>query len=133
MKLVDVQKLKEIAEVEFNEIVADAEATDINELRIALREGSFIDVWFSLKLEGRYSYHWERRAIDGMIYRHDNAPHKRWRHIQTFPKHFHNGSEADEDCEESRISDNPEEALREFLRFVERILAQQRDNGDGKG
>jgi hypothetical protein len=44
-----------------------------------------VDVWFSLKLLGRYSYHWERRAIDGSIYRHDNTPHKRWQTIGTFP------------------------------------------------
>ncbi|MFQ5796742.1 MAG: DUF6516 family protein [Candidatus Bipolaricaulia bacterium] len=131
MKPVDVDKLKEIAEIEFDEIVANAEITDINELRIMLKEGSFIDVWFSLKLEGRYSYHWERKAIAGTIYRHDNAPHKRWEHIETFPKHFHNGSEADEDCEESYISEEPEEALREFLRFAEeRLSLEKGDNSE---
>lgn len=77
MKLIDIEKLKEIAEVEFDGIVANAEVIDLNELRIFLKESSFIDVWFSLKLEGRYSYHWERAEIDGTIYRHDNAPHKR--------------------------------------------------------
>ncbi|MGH8055623.1 MAG: toxin-antitoxin system TumE family protein, partial [Candidatus Entotheonellia bacterium] len=33
-----------------------------------------------------YSFHWERRAIDGRIYRHDNAPHKRWQSVATFPR-----------------------------------------------
>ena len=123
MTLVDVKKLKEIAEVEFDEFVLDVEVIDINELRITLRENSFIEVWFSLKLEGRYSFHWERKAIDGTIYRHDNAPHKRWRHIRTFPKHFHDGSEADEDCKESHISNHPEKALREILGFIREKLA----------
>ena len=123
MTLVDVKKLKEIAEVEFDEFVLDVEVIDINELRITLRENSFIEVWFSLKLEGRYSFHWERKAIDGTIYRHDNAPHKRWRHIGTFPKHFHDGSEADEDCKESHISNHPEKALREILGFIREKLA----------
>ncbi len=87
---------------------------DINEFRIILTEGSFIDVWFSLKLQGRYSYHWERKLFDGSIYRHDNAPHKKWEDISTFPKHFHNGSE--DNVMLSHISENPELALREFLR-----------------
>ncbi|MDL1959513.1 MAG: DUF6516 family protein [Deltaproteobacteria bacterium] len=78
MKLVDAERLREIAEVEFADIVAEAFVPDANELRIILTDGSFVDVWFSLKLTGRYSYHWERRAVDGTIYRHDNAPHKRW-------------------------------------------------------
>lgn len=115
---VDIERLKEVAEVEFHDIVAEAEIKDINEMRIILMEGSFVDVWFSLKLEGRYSYHWDRKAVDGKVYRHDNAPHKKWEHLKSFPKHFHNGSEEDSDCKESRISDEPERAIREFLHFV---------------
>ena len=114
--IVNVQTLKDIAEIEFNDIVVDVIITDLNELRIILIDGSFIDVWFSLKLEGRYSYHWERRFIDGSIYRHDNAPHMKWRNITTFPKHFHDGSE--DIVISSHISDNPELAPKEFLGFV---------------
>lgn len=122
MSRVAVDRLKEIAEVEFDEIVHYASITGLNELRIVLEEGSFIDVWFSLKLEDRYSYHWERREIDGTLYRHDNAPHRRWRHIATFPKPFHTGSEADDDIEASHLSDDPETAVREFLTFVAEVL-----------
>jgi len=118
--IVDLEKLKDIIEIEFGEIVEDVVLTDINELRIALTDGSFIDVWSSLKLEGRYSYHWERKFIDGTIYRHDNAPHQRWRGVSTFPKHFQDGSE--DIVVSSHISDNPEAALKEFLSFAsERI------------
>jgi hypothetical protein len=116
MSLVEVERLREIAEVEFADIVVEALIPDINELRVILTDGSFVDVWFSLKLQGRYSFHWERRAINGKIYRHDNAPHKRWQSVATFPRHFHNGSETD--VSESHISAVPEEALREFLAFV---------------
>jgi hypothetical protein len=73
-------------------------------------------VWFSLKLQGRYSFHWERRALDGKIYRHDNAPHKRWESVATFPRHFHDGRETN--VSESYLSEVPEQALREFLAFV---------------
>jgi hypothetical protein len=37
-----------------------------------LVDGSYLDVWFSRKFPGRYAYHWERRHVDGSIYRHDN-------------------------------------------------------------
>lgn len=93
MTLIDTGQLREIAEVEFSDIVAEALILDVNELRIMLSDSSFVDIWFSLKLYGRYSYHWERKAIDGKIFRHDNAPHKRWESVSTFPRHFHNGSE----------------------------------------
>ena len=68
MNLVDVGRLKDIAEVEFPDIVEEAVIPFANELRIILKDGSFVDVWFSLKLASRYSYHWERRGIDGRIF-----------------------------------------------------------------
>jgi hypothetical protein len=76
-EFVDVERLREIAEVEFADIVTTTTIPDANELRVFLTDGSFVDVWFSLKLRGRYSFHWKRQALDGTIYRHDNAPHRR--------------------------------------------------------
>ena len=122
MKFVDLDGLKEIAEVEFAEIVEHVYSTDLNELRIILTNGSFVDLWFSLKLEGRYSYHWERKALDGRVYRHNNAPHKRWQGVKRFPKHLHDGSEGR--VVESFISDVPEEALRQFLAFIQDKLRE---------
>jgi hypothetical protein len=116
VSLVDVERLREIAQMEFVGIVVEAIIPDINELRIILTDGSFVDVWFSLKLQGRYSFHWERRALDGKIYRHDNSPHRRWESVATFPRHFHDGSETN--VSESQKSEIPEDALREFLAFV---------------
>lgn len=120
MSVVDIERLREIAEVEFVEIVTEAIIPDANELRILLIDGSFVDLWFSLKLRERYSFHWERRVIDGTIYRHDNAPHRRWQSVATFPRHFHNGGELN--VTESHISAVPEEALREFLSFVRQTI-----------
>ena len=116
--IIDIKELKEIAEIEFSDIVEDVVLPDINELRIILIDGSFIDIWFSLKLKGRYSYHWERKFIDGSIYRHDNAPHKSWKNVKTFPKHFHDGDE--DRVRESYLSEEPREAIRDFLNFVKK-------------
>ena len=124
MRFVDLDRLKRIVETEFADIVEHAYSPALNELRIILIDGSFIDLWFSLKLKGRYSYHWERKALDGKIYRHDNAPHKRWQQVKTFPKHFHDGSE--DQAAESFISDIPEEAVRQFLAFVRDKLQESK-------
>ncbi|HHW44826.1 MAG TPA: hypothetical protein GXX25_13685 [Desulfotomaculum sp.] len=78
----------EIAEVEYYDIVEGAYSPGPNEMRIILIDGSIIDIWFSLKLKERYSYHWKRRGLDGTMYRHDNAPHRRWEWVKTFPRHF---------------------------------------------
>lgn len=82
MKLLNISLLAEIVQVEFADLVVHV-SPGLNEMRIILTDGSFIDVWFSLRLTGRYSFHWDRKAIDGTIYRHDNAPHCRWNKIKT--------------------------------------------------
>ncbi len=41
----------------------------------------------------------------------------------TFSKHFHDGSEMN--VVESNLSDSPQEALRQFLRFVRSVLIQE--------
>lgn len=120
--IVDMIQLKDIAVIEFGDIVEDVIITDINQMRIFLKDDSFVDVWYSLKIKGRYSYHWERKHIDGLIYRHDNAPHKKWQYTTTFPKHFHEGEE--DTVSESNINETPNEGLREFLHFTRERLRE---------
>ena len=43
--IINTGRLKEISEIEFGDIVDDVVLTDINEIRIILIDGSFIDVW----------------------------------------------------------------------------------------
>lgn len=99
-------ELRHIALQEFGEIILDAEferlpTGDTRKLRLFLLDDSVIDIFVSST--GRYSYHWNRTNVEGsVIYRHDNAPHKAWRAVATFPKHFHNGSE--KNVTESTIS-----------------------------
>ncbi len=113
------KKLYEIALKEFGDIVVGGEILKLPsgaplKLRIYLFDNSFIDIWIS---GSKYSYHWQK---DNFIFRHDNAPHEKWKHVKTFPKHFHNGS--DENVVESNISNDPEKAIREFLIFVRKKL-----------
>ena len=109
----------------FNDVVENgeiifSEAFIPIKLRLNIIDGSIIDVFYSNS--GKYSYHWERRIIDGKIYRHDNAPDARWKSIKTFPKHFHTGSQ--DSVKESYINDNPLIAIEEFLIFVKSKLAK---------
>lgn len=113
------KKLLNIAISEFKTVVDSgkvlySQSEEQWKVRLYLCDGSFMDIYYSTK--DKYSYHWDRRLTSHKIYRHDNAPHKKWQDIPTFPKHFHNGSE--EIVASSNISDDPESALREFLRYV---------------
>ena len=125
-----IADLRTIATAEYTDIVASVETQAINKLRIALKEGSLIDIWFSQRHADRYSYHWERTAVEETIYRHDNAPHEQWQIVHTFPKHFHDGSE--QNVTESHISDVPTEALREFLNFARRLITEEVDDGNAE-
>lgn len=109
-------QLKTIALLEFPDVVVSASVLRgplrvAESLRLFLVDTSFLEVWIS---GDKYSYHWQRR--DGTIYRHDNAPHKKHRHVKTFPKHFHDCSE--DKVKESIIADDPNNAVRDFLSFV---------------
>jgi len=112
--------LREIALTQFSQIVDDAviitgPLNTPRSLRIFFHEGSFAEIRVS---RGKYSYHWERRMINGEVYRYDNAPHHRG--IRTFPKHFHSGT--DDKVEESKLSDDPKIAVMEFLEFIRKMI-----------
>ncbi len=116
------RRLAFIALREFPDVVVGTEIVE-GKLRIFIADDSFIDIWFSEKRKGVYAYHWERRMVDGTIYRHDNLPDREARKLETFPKHFHEGSE--ENIRESRISDDPEQAIRQFLTFVREVSERE--------
>ncbi len=91
-------------------------------LRLFLSDDSFVETHSTAT--GRYSYHWERRlAGRSDIYRFDNAPHNRWKDVETFPHHFHDGR--DEQVEASRLSDDPINAFRQVLQFVREKLRSE--------
>lgn len=125
------RRFSEIAQTEFRDIVASVQSfyrrAGLEEkLRLVFRDGTYADIWVNPS-GSRYSFHWEQRAKRGLIYRYDNAPD--FPEIPTFPKHFHNGSEAQ--VETSYLSDDPETALREFLAFVRAKLKEYiRDSND---
>jgi len=109
----------ELATGEFPDIVVFAESF-YGKLRLHVSDGSYIDIWFSRRIPGRYAYHWERRHIDGSIYRHDNRPHTRLTGMKTFPRHFH--FETESNAVESHIPDDPISASRYFLDFIREFL-----------
>lgn len=78
-----------IAEIEFSQIVLSTQ--DLGQkLRIYLVDKTFVDFFYTTNLKTkRFSLHWERVHIDGLIYRLDNTPDKKWRNVSTFPLHFH--------------------------------------------
>ena len=117
--MIGLNKLKRIVDIEYSDIVKDSDIFH-DKLRIFIRDDSIVDIWFSKKIPGRFSYHWERKHVDGKIYRHDNFPDPRWKRVSTFPKHFHNGSQ--NQVQESSINGDPVLGVREFMDFVRRTI-----------
>ncbi len=119
--MIDLNQIKRIIDIEYHDILAGA-GTDIyrNKIRVHISDGSFADIWFSERIKDRFSFHWERRHIDGRIYRHDNFPDIRWKKISTYPKHFHSGSQ--NEVKESSIDDDPISGVREFMSFIRKMI-----------
>jgi len=112
------RRLAYIALREFPDVVVGTEIIE-GKLRIFIADKSFVDIWFSEKRKGVYAYHWERRMIDGTIYRHNNLPDREARNLDTFPKHFHD--ETEENIRESHINDDPEQAIRQLVSVSVRL------------
>ncbi len=105
---------------EYPDIIYDVEVRE-DRLRIHLIDESFLDVWFSRLVEGKYAFHWERRHIDGTVYRWDNAAHKKWKDLETFPHHIHAGSKSE--VKPFNPPRSKEDLLREVLEFIRKKLA----------
>ncbi|MGR3318837.1 MAG: toxin-antitoxin system TumE family protein [Candidatus Anammoxibacter sp.] len=101
-------QLIQLAITDFADIVEGTKLVE-GKLRLMLRDESFIDIWLSLKKKGIYAYHWERKSVDGAIYRYNNLPDKEAEKLKTYPHHFHNKTE--KNVVESNLSDNPIEAI----------------------
>jgi hypothetical protein len=115
-----LDRLRRIAEVEFSDLVVQ---TDIlgAKLRVLLTDSSYIDVWASRKLSGRFGFHWERRHLDDRIFRYDNFPDINWSDVLTFPFHFHDGDQ--ETVVAAPFALALEQGFREFMAFVQRTMA----------
>ena len=118
--MIELTKLKRIIDIEYNDIVRGSNIYH-DKIRVYILDSSIVDIWFSRRIPGRFSCHWERRHIDGKIYRHDNFPDPRWEGAATFPKHFHNGSQ--NQVQDSQINDEPLSGVHEFMDFVRRMLS----------
>jgi hypothetical protein len=115
-----LEDIRLIAEVEFASIVDYAEPMGAK-LRLVLSDSSYVDVWLSRKLEGRLGFHWERRHIDGCIFRYDNFPNTNWQTVSTYPYHFHDGSQ--DNVVASPFSQEVLQGFREFMTFAEDKLS----------
>jgi len=117
--MVDLAELESLVKGEFADIVIDISRID-SKLRVLLIDESYLDFWWSEIQEGRFVHHWNRQNVDGSIHRHDNSPHSKWGHIQTFPQHYHR--EREESVTESFLPEKPQEAVRAFLAFCREVI-----------
>ena len=112
-------QLRRIAAVEFAAIVTQTDLLGAK-LRLLLADSSYLDVWVSRTLSGRFGFHWERRHLDGLIYRYDNFPDINWSTVATFPAHLHDGSQ--DAVVDAPFATTPEQGFRDFMVFVEQTM-----------
>jgi len=115
-----LEQLRRIAEVEFAAIVVQTDFMG-SKLRVLLTDASYVDVWASRKLSGRFGFHWERQHLDGCIYRYDNFPDTNWSDVSTFPYHFHDGDQ--NTVVAAPFAPTLEQGFREFMAFVQRTTS----------
>lgn len=120
-------KFARIAEIEFSDIVLSTHLLDLK-LRVYFKDKSYLDFFFTTRLkEQRFSIHWERNHVDKTIYRLDNTPDIKWKRVQTYPFHFHDGKYDKVKQTPFFIKDDfrLEEVFRNFLQFARKIFAKK--------
>lgn len=95
-------------------LIRDRRSAASGKLRLLFKDNSFMDIFLSES--GKYSFHWERRKLDGKLYRFDNAPH----HPHIGMQHLHEGSE--ERIVSYPLKSDPVEAFKQVMAFVEKRL-----------
>ncbi len=118
--MTDLETLKEIIEEEFLDIVKDVFKPSEEKLRVILKDNSFIDIRLSQKIKNRFDFHWERRQINGKIFRYDNFPDIHFKHLKSFPEHFHYQKE--NKVIEINFKKSPKQGFKDFMNFVKNYL-----------
>jgi hypothetical protein len=66
---VDLFYLEYVTNIEYSELVVSTKI-ELNKLRILLVDGSFVEIFNSFSIPERWAFHWERKHLDGKMYRH---------------------------------------------------------------
>jgi len=122
MKYRPLETLARIAEIEYSSLIVQIDYL-VAKLRILVKDGSFIDIWVSEKLSNRFGFHWERRHLDGKMFRYDNFPDTHWVNLTSFPFHFH--QEYQENVIDAPFARDIEDGFRDFLSFVKDYLEKR--------
>lgn len=116
----DLETIKEIIENQFLDIVEDILTPSEEKLRVVLKDKSFIDFRISQSVKNRFDFHWERRHIDGSIFRYDNFPDIRFKKLKGFPYHFHYKKE--NEAVESKFRKTLPAGFVDFMNFARDYL-----------
>lgn len=87
------EEIQRIVEDRFSDTVVEILEPSPEKVRLFLRDASFVDIRVSQKIKNRFDFHWERRHVDGTIYRYDNFPDTKFKKLLTYPYHFHEKKE----------------------------------------
>jgi hypothetical protein len=117
--LTDITTIKRVIDIEYGDIVNNS-LIYRDKLRVFIIDSSLVDIWFSKVIPDRFSFHWERRHIDGTLYRYDNFPDPRWKLVSTYPEHFHNGSQSQ--VQASNLCRDRLQSIHEFMDFIKSTL-----------
>lgn len=121
--------LEGIARDRAADLLADIVQMD-GRLRLVFHDTSFCDVHVAETMANRFSFHWERRHLDGTIYRYDTFPDRAARRFRSYPRHFHDGTQ-------ERIVAPPFRAgtlrgFTDFLDFIRERFADERAAPSGR-
>ncbi len=113
--MTSIGDLKHLAEIHYFDIIKSAQIINFK-LRLILINDSFIDINLSSKIPGKFGFHWETKNDNNELFRYDNFPDIKWQNVETYPFHFHYGSQ--ENVIKSPFPQEIPQAFHAFMKFV---------------
>ena len=110
--MLTLDEAEKIADREFGDVVTTCVRIG-HKTRSHLKDGSFVDLYLSSVIPGRFGIHWERRQTNAGILRYDNTPNTKWKDVRGFPFHVHRSKYAN--VVPSEFSEDIKLAFREFM------------------
>ena len=110
------EEIRRIVEDRFSDIVVEILEPSAEKVRFLLHDESFVDIRISERVKNRFDFHWERRHIDGTLYRYDNFPDTKFKKFSSYPYHFHEKKERV--AKSSPFRTKLPDAFIDFMEFV---------------
>ncbi len=121
--MISFEEIGRLAKRNFSGKIVSVRQINKATTRIEFTDKSFLDIFQSIKDPAKFAYHLQ--LANGIIFRLDCRPERKYKRLKTFPWHFHKKTE--ENVVVSPFLKDNKTALLEFFEFAKKELVSNKN------